>query len=203
MKRYFVLLVGGLALILFSSTAGATTTALIECGTGAGSVSGNTGFTGQPITITCPASAFTLPAGSTLTALSFEAVDDAQDPSGAGAGVTWTWTETDALGLGLSSTDSVTSPTGLSFNTCGTTTGVLVCGADISVPFGGTTVPTVTMSVSAAAVNGGVGVNGSDSAELYIDYTYTNTVTPEPATLSLVGAALLGLGMIARKQRKA
>jgi len=200
MMKYFGLLVGGLALILFASTASATTTPEIECGTGAASAIGSSVLSG---TLTCPSSFFTLPPNSTLTALTFEIVDDAQDPSGVGAGVNWTWTETDGLGLGLNTVANETSTSGTTFNACTNAPGPLVCDSDISVAYTGAT-PTVTLTVSSAAVSGGVANNGSVSAELYIDYTYTTATTvPEPATLSLVGGALLALGFVTRKRRKA
>jgi hypothetical protein len=64
-----------------------------------------------------------------------------------------------------------------------------------------TTFGAVVLNVTAAAGTGG-GVaagNGGDSADLYIQYEYSST-TPEPATLSLIGGALLGLGVFARKR---
>jgi hypothetical protein len=143
-----------------------------------------------------------VPGGSTLTALTFKIIDDAEEPANNTAGVSWTWTETDSLGLGLSTVANETSDAGGdSFASCTNSPGPLSCDNDISVSYTGS-IPTVTLTVSAAAVNGGVGSDGNDSASLWIDYTYSNGV-PEPATLSLVGAALFGLGMIARKLRKA
>jgi hypothetical protein len=206
MKKYFGLLVGGLALILFSSTASATTTALIECGTGATSTSGTGNPTLVPTVLTCLPAAFTLPTNITITALSFEIVDDAQGPATVGSQINWTWTEggADTTGLGLSTVANETSTTGTTFNACTNAPGPLVCDQDVNVAYSGTVAPTISFTVSATAVNGGISINGGDSAELYADITYSvNSGVPEPATLSMVGAALLGLGMIARKRRNA
>jgi hypothetical protein len=40
---------------------------------------------------------------------------------------------------------------------------------------------------------------GGDSASMYIQYNY-GTGVPEPATMSLIGGALLGLGMFGFKR---
>ena len=55
-----------------------------------------------------------------------------------------------------------------------------------------------TIATADTILSGSVGV-ASNSAVVEYDYT-VNSSTPEPATLGLVGSALLGLGFIARKR---
>jgi hypothetical protein len=57
----------------------------------------------------------------------------------------------------------------------------------------------VSFLVSALpGANGGVSASGNISADLFVTYTESSSA-PEPATLSLMGGALLGLGLFAKK----
>jgi hypothetical protein len=48
-----------------------------------------------------------------------------------------------------------------------------------------------------------VGLNTSATFQAEIDYSYTvNSSTPEPATMVLMGGALLGLGLLGKRIRK-
>jgi hypothetical protein len=215
MKKLFgLLLVGGLALFLFSSAASASE---IYCGgvgsgagstlfgTGGGTFSGNTVLSGGTATITCPG--IVVPSGTSITSYSLQIIDDAQDPANGSSGVTWTWNGT--LG-NVVNTEAAGG--GVTFGPCTSVpSGPLVCdvlNASVAGTFiGPGTSPTITYTVTAGFASGsgfdgtGVGVNGSDSAELYIDYNESGPA-PEPATLTLVGGSLIGLGIIARKRRK-
>jgi hypothetical protein len=212
MKKYFGLLAGGLAMIAFQSTASA---AFIECG-GVGSGSGNTVFgSGSTVgsvtvnsgtaTITCPS--FTLPALNSLVSVDLNLNDDAQSPAGTNSAVQWTWTQTPAtlVGVTASGATEISNAAGSTFQACASTGGNLpVCDATATfadpVAAGGT-VASIVFTVSAAAINGGVSSIGSDSASLYIQFDEA-APAPEPATLTLVGGSLIGLGLIARKRRK-
>ena len=210
MKKYFGLLVGGLAMIAFQSTASA---AYIECG-GVGSGSGNTVFGsgttvgnvtnlgGGLMQITCPG--FTLAAGFSLTSVDININDDAQSPANSNSAVQWNWNATAGIaGVSATTASEVSNGAGSSFQACAVTAGNLVCDGNLnvadSVPSGA--VPNIVFTVAASAINGGVSSIGSDSASLFIQYDETSPA-PEPATLTLVGGSLIGLGLIARKRQK-
>ncbi len=99
----------------------------------------------------------------------------------------------------------VTGAGGSSANTCG------VYSTNVNAP--GTTSETsgltdgalqtfagtsFNVAVSSAVTSGSVQTSTGD---VIVEYDYTlNSATPEPATLGLVGGALVGLGLIARKR---
>ena len=56
------------------------------------------------------------------------------------------------------------------------------------------------VSISSSVASGSAVATSSGGAIIGYDYTVPSTGAPEPATLALVGSALLGLGVIGRKR---
>ncbi len=213
MKKCLAVLTGIMALVLFAPMANAS---FIECGS-IGSVVGTTGFTGGTASLnasvngaglaslTC--SGITVPAGFTLYQVDFLLESDAQHPQDASSAINYTWNATS--GYTMSSPPEVlnlTSQAGTSFDTCSGVSGpgigacpIILSATGLNIGGGGS-YNAVTFTVSAAAVGAdGVAPTGSDSATLYVQYDESSGV-PEPATLSLIGGALLGLGVFGRKK---
>jgi len=184
----------------------------LNCG-GVGSPTGSNVFNGGAIvptatlsgglaTITC--GAITVPTGDTLTQVDLEFYGDAHAPIAAGASIVETWNSLAGVSFGTG-VITISAPGPTSFNQCGGTGGTFTgLSCDVVLSFtenvaAGSGFGPVTAQVSAAAgAGGGVAGNGGDSANLFIQYEYASGV-PEPATLSLMGGALLGLGVFARK----
>jgi hypothetical protein len=59
-----------------------------------------------------------------------------------------------------------------------------------------------TGSIGGTGFNGSVGGTGSETASIIFTYSSPSTTTPEPATMTLFGSALLGIGFFARKRNK-
>jgi len=140
--------------------------------------------------------------------------------AGGSATATFTWTSIDTdLAPPSSYTDTVTgsfssstfTPSGaslydpLSNGSCATAAGTfptIVSGGCASNPSaflgaaGSFTAANVSGSGSGLQPNGSIGV----AAYVFYDYSTPSTGTPEPATLGLCGAALIGLGLVGRKR---
>ena len=222
MNNKIGLLVGGLVLLLVS-TAGATTTSQVACGSVGSAGNGNVAFTtmsaatvngssvvsGGVATITC--TGFTVPSGQTLDSLTVEVTDDANQSLGTNSQVSWTWTYSgepvSPTPNGLNSETG--TGTGLSFNSC-VGTGTLACNVletfTTNTTYTGATTGSFSFTVtpSATGMSGaGLGLTGSDSAAVLIQFTYGPTASvPEPASLLLIGSGLIGLGVFARRKRR-
>ena len=218
MKKYFALLVGGLAMMLFASSASAN---FLPCANVASAL-GSTPFASGTATLTC--SGFSIPALNTLTSIDIRIQNDATNSQTGSSAVTWTWTNPASLG-GAVSTETETSNGISGFNPCvqvGSGAGTLNCASVTGTNFtsgftpvsGGGPVGALSFTVSAAAtgsdgtgvapagiVNGNEG-GGSDNAHLFIQFNET-APAPEPATLVMAGGSLIGLALLARKRRKA
>jgi hypothetical protein len=127
--------------------------------------------------------------------------DDAQAPLGLGSGVLDTWAST-TVGVAFTQSIVTASSDGINFNECSATAGMQTSGVcPIILSFlesNLTSFGALTVTVSATPDPGGVSAVGSDSANLYVQYEYA-PIAPEPATLSLMGGALLGLGLFGKK----
>lgn len=229
MKTNIGLLVGGLVLIL-GSTAGAASLPLADqCGavgstTGSNSVAftvqangaiGTATTSGGSGIITC--NAYTVPAGETLTQIVIEVTDDAQQPASATSEVSWTWSYTSGAALTpvpSGAFDEAAQNGGASFGNCATFSGTPTLACDSTATFNLVSNVTgnnsnqfgpFTLSVTPTSVGGdnGVGLTGSDSAQVFVEFLYVPTSTlPEPASLVLVGSGLIGLGVFARRKRQ-
>ena len=216
MKKCLVVLTGITTLLLFASTASAS---YILCGQ-VGSAVGNSTFAGGTATAgsagtaglvgataTLGCNAITVPLGSTLTEVQYELYTDAGGPGGNTlAMINFTWT----AGTGISSFTppevlTLNSTLGISFDQCSAVSGPVAgnCPIIFNVFPGIAGVAgygPVSLTVSAlAGTGGGVSASGNVNADLFVNYVESSGV-PEPATLSLMGFALLGLGVFARKR---
>lgn len=221
-KRNWLLFAG--LTLMFAATARAnTTTPLAQCGSVGSAGNGNVAFTsiasgiagtasvsGGVGIITC--TGFTVPTGDTLLGITFEVTDDANQSTGTNSQVTWTWTYSgEALTPVPSATNSESGNATFGFNTC-TGTGTLVCNtfenfSTLTLHTSGQTTGSFTFDVtpSATGVGGaGLGPTGSDSARVFVEFTYSTpaTATPEPTSLSLAASGLIGLAFSACRRRK-
>jgi hypothetical protein len=212
MKKCLMVLTAVMLVALFVPTASAS---FIYCG-GVGTPAGSNSFANGVIvptasinnstgvaTMTCTGVG-TVPVGSTLTGVDLYLKDSASGPPPGNAEVDITWN----AGVGVAFAQeviSINSTNGIDWDLCQGKSGpfVGVCPVYLvnlteNVLQGGA-IPTIT---ALAQAGGAVPAsNGNITADLYIQYDYTSNGTiPEPATLSLMGGALLGLGVFARKR---
>jgi hypothetical protein len=178
-RRTSGFLMGALAMTLFASSASA---AFTLCQT-VGSITGTVPFTPQPATLTCPS--IVVPAGSTLTSVDLQLVNDAQGPASIGSTVQWTWNNFSGVPEAGTQVNSETSSDGATFNAC-VATAIRInatCPTLLNYPLNiaaGNTFNAVSVQVAAAATVGGVSPGGGDSARLLIQYNFT--AVPPPIT---------------------
>jgi hypothetical protein len=221
MNRNTLLLIGGIVLLLASTPDAMAdiTTAQAECGS-VSSADGSVAFTsstagsaGSAITsggvgaITC--TGFTVPTGATLIGLAVEVTDTAVDPLNSVSRITWNWTYSgEPLTPTPFASNSETS-TGSSFGAC-TGSGTLLCNtsenfATIASYSNGQTTGNFTFDVApSVTLGGGAGVNtdGSDSAQVAIQFTYTGTAStvPEPGYTAILLVGLAAVIFVARRK---
>lgn len=217
MKKFMIVLLGGLALSFMASVASADTLcASVNGGAGNSGLGSGTDFApnGTAVnngngtwTLTCTVAS--LSAGQTLSSLTIDLQDDATFPATTGSIITWTWTYNGTQNFtvtpGMSSSE--TSANNSSYNSC-VSTGNNTCDVDttftlnpsISGPGSSGTISFIVSS--AAGGNGGVANSGAVDAALSIGYIITSSSpTPEPGTIALIGSGLIGLGLLSRKKK--
>jgi hypothetical protein len=212
MKKCLVVLTAIVALVLFAPMASASfLTGYLPCGA-VGSIAGqstflnttattgNVSMSGAIATITCPD--YTAPAGDYISAVDLRFYGDASAPLNSSSVITDTWTYISGPIAFVTSTDSVIASSDHAFAACLGNTGAFTgqtCDIFVDTPENVTGAFGVeVVSVQAVPTSGGVAATGNTNANLSIQYEYSSNA-PEPATLSLMGGALLGLGLFGKK----
>jgi hypothetical protein len=207
MKHWTIFL--GAFLLVLALPAGANTL----CGYVNSNASGaGTYYAGALETFTCPG--IYIAPGYTLTNVTLSIADDAAGPAiGAGSTVVNTWTNVGGSFISLPGPWTVTSTSldGVTFGLCATTgTGAPtgLCPEVLSVNPGtaggatGFTTGSISLAVQLSQPTGIISGIGFVDANLSYSYTESQTGVPEPASMGLVGLAVLGLGAMVRKGRK-
>ena len=208
MKKCLVVLTGIMALMLLAPMANAS---YINCQT-IGSTPPGTVALGvtQPVSLSCSiASLATLiPTGDYISGVDIQLFNDAQGPAGVGSELQWNWTNLVVEGTPIVGTqvNTETSTAGATFDACAITTAYVAgdgCGPtqlhyaeNLS---SGTFTASVNVAASVLSGDGGVDTGGNDSVRLKVQFDYSS-IAPEPATMSLIGIALLGLGVFGSKK---
>jgi len=208
----------GVLMLIFGTAIASAGPIFVTCALTSGSntvtsstTSGNPTTTGT-FTCTLP----TLPVGDILTSVDLLVTDDySLGTANSNNEVAFSYSTsnfigaasltTTVLGLGGASPFGVSSTSGGIVGQSGTPT----CAADAEnafdceavTPFASTT--TFTVTGTSSWVQGSVQLGGTDEFSAGYVYTYsTPTQTPEPATLTLIGCALFGMGLAARFRKK-
>ncbi len=218
-----VLLIGGLLLSAMIASA-ATIQIGAACDATGGQATGSSPSFG-PISVLCGNVAnvnggVQLGAGYTLIDAFVVFQNNYLLGAGSSASATFTWTSIDNdLAPPTSYTDTITggfssttfSPSGaslydpLSNGGCSTAAGTfptVVSGGCASNPSAFLGASSTFTAANVSGSGSGLQLNGSIGVAAYVFYDYSTPATgaPEPATLGLCGAALIGLGIVGRKR---
>jgi hypothetical protein len=213
MKKVLVLFAGGLLL----AGAALANQVTIDCGgaTSTGSPPANDSL--APTNINCNTSSFVLPGGWQITDLILLYQDDYSSGLPVSNSFTFQWSSVGTVGADFNVNsagafplyETVSGNSGSnSYNPIGLylgEPGIWELGKDTTASTFGTYVDVASVLVGNVGSSGGccLANNGSLTAEAYllIDYSIINPI-PEPMTMLLAGAGLLGLGLVASKRRK-
>jgi hypothetical protein len=203
MRSFGVLLVVLLVVVALPASA------ITLCGKVSSDSSGSY-YAGTPYQFTCPG--INIANGWMLTSVTLYVADDASGPANAApATVVNTWSNVAGSFLSLATPPTITetSTDGFTFGPC-TPAGpgggcplIYTFTPMLAGAVGGTTTASIMLSVALSQVPGITQGTGYVDANLSYAYTEVQTGVPEPATMSLVGLAMLGLGVMVRKGRKA
>ena len=198
MKKILGMLGAALILTVAASASPITT----ECTTG-GNVGGASGANGSntlSATFTCVG--FTAPGGGMVTLAQLTMITSYTGPNNP-ASFTYTWSGAPNFPNEVINASSVgvdNQPTIFSGAPVNATSSTTVINATSGL--GGATFNLGGFNESVTVSGGTLSQNGSLFTRLYVTYDYTTEV-PEPATLSIMGTGLIGLGILLRKRRKA